>query len=646
MGYAYLSKGKKQGYKILIDEAMDISAVPGEKFFPGTEAVTADGATRYRLNNAHEWVLMYSSPVPVAAGPFLAVERLGPYVYSVSFDALPEDTGDLFITPMGCSSFVQDGKLYRNLDWNYAETAEFLVRTKNYTGMAFIDGLNDGELDAKKIAQLPYRVCDGVNNDGIMVSTHVLFNDWDYAGSGDKTVPLTKIPHLILENVHSMAELETKLSQYLANIRQPEGDYILQFLVTDGETTSVILPPESDSGAYEIVDATDNPKLANFRWLADANVSLETEGLQDRPTGIERWNLMPCDLEDLRFTLAYEDDDRLSEFIGINGTTKESTEEELLEIYELASAAYISRTRNGETWQTMHSVIYSANGLESLHTQENWSVDYAGGGKSEVSGLPEVSGSGKALVSVNGEWVEQDGYGYSEGGEQSVITWDGNTEGLEPVSGIAYKVSDLTPTREMLSGATIEFTSTVTHEKSTISVSSIAEPMTGLLVVDSSVYIAVTDIAEAEMQKGTYFVKRGEPDNAYVSSLAYGTPATVHKIDSKYLPEVGGGGVFTVNLTGNVTIETDLTITCEDLVSDKTLLEIAAAVQSGSYVVCRLAYESNTFIAPLVQSLIGDNTKQFTFVATGYGSQMEAVCSLSVVIGDDGISAYGKIIIA
>lgn len=56
MGYAYLSNGKKQGYKILIDEAMDISAVPGEKFFPGTEAVTADGATRFRLNNAHEWV--------------------------------------------------------------------------------------------------------------------------------------------------------------------------------------------------------------------------------------------------------------------------------------------------------------------------------------------------------------------------------------------------------------------------------------------------------------------------------------------------------------------------------------------------------------------------------------------------------------
>lgn len=317
--------------------------------------------------------------------PFLSLERLGAYIYKVSFDALPEyqaQSNDSI--PMGCTSFVRDGKLYRNLDWNYSNTAEFLVQTKNFEGMSFITGLNDGEIDVEKIAQLPYHLNDGVNNDGIRVSTHILYNDWGYTGSGDKNISIITIPFHILNELHDINDINSVLGTYLNNIQIPTGlqelGYLIQFLVTDGTTTYALLPPESASGAYQIVNITSNPKLTNFRWVNRVTV-VRTEGdIQDRPTGIERWNLISDNttLEDLRFTQCYVSPNRLSEFIGIDETNKYSTDEELTIIYNKAHAAYETRTRDGQTWQSVHSVVYGDKDIEHLWVQEDYDVDYAG----------------------------------------------------------------------------------------------------------------------------------------------------------------------------------------------------------------------------------------------------------------------------
>ena len=97
--------------------------------------------------------------------------------------------------------------------------------------------------------------------------------------------------------------------------------------------------------------------------------------MQTRPTGVERWNEMTEDMSELRFTKAYESNARLSEFIGINRTTKSSPDSSLQTIYTTAHGKYLNRTRNGELWQTVHSVVYSKHGMEHLYTQENWDVD-------------------------------------------------------------------------------------------------------------------------------------------------------------------------------------------------------------------------------------------------------------------------------
>ena len=305
--------------------------------------------------------------------PFLSLERLRQYLFKITFDKLPDDNGGE--SPIGgCSSYVQNGKLYSNLDWDYAETAEFIVRTKDFVGTAFIGGLDEGNLNDEALAQLPYRLRDGANCYGIKVATHVLFNDWNWKGCGNKSVNLTRLPFLILSRVKSMTTIADDLGDILDNLYASDGllamDYLIQIIITDGTTTYVLMPPTSDGESYILQDITDCPKLANFRWVNQASV-VRGE-LQNRPTGVERWNMMPCDLSELRFTKCYEQATRLSEFIGLRDTTKDSTDEELEAIYTDARELYLDRERDGKTWHTMHSVVYGGHGIESLYIQENW----------------------------------------------------------------------------------------------------------------------------------------------------------------------------------------------------------------------------------------------------------------------------------
>lgn len=316
----------------------------------------------------------------ITTNNLVSVERLGEYLYKATFDSIPEyKEGNA--TPTGCcSAFVRDGKLYRNFDWQYDDTASFYVVCKDFEGIASIVGLKDGMLD-KRVEQLPYHLVDGVNKYGIMVSTHVLFNDFGYTGSGNKDKRIMGLPYYILSNVTDMGRLGTQIREYIENLNVPPElaamEYLVQFIVTDGTTTKVITP-KSDGTEYEIVDASSNPKLTNFKWVADLTV--DRADLQDKPTGVERWNSinnLTDNLAELRFTKAYESPDRLSEFIGIDGTTKDSTDEELTEIYNLAHNEYLIRERDGKTWQTVHSVVYNGRSVESLCVQENYNKDYA-----------------------------------------------------------------------------------------------------------------------------------------------------------------------------------------------------------------------------------------------------------------------------
>lgn len=315
---------------------------------------------------------------------FTSLRRMSDYLYEITFDKMPEYIDDdIFSVAHACTSFVRNGKLYRSFDLKYDNTAEFKVVTKGFEGMAIIQGIEDGDVDTKLVSQAPYHLADGVNRNGIMVSEHVLFNDFEFEGTGDKFFDMTLLPFVVLNNLTSIDDIETNpvLLNFLERIKIPtileSADYILQFMVTDGLTTYAITPKEDGSG-YEIVDISDNPKMTNFKWVNKKTLERNDADLQDRPTGIERWNSIDdtTELRDLRYTKCYESPTMLSEFIGEDGTNKDSTDEELMVPYNKARAEYLVRERDGKTWQSLHAVEYSKDGMESLYVQESYNINF------------------------------------------------------------------------------------------------------------------------------------------------------------------------------------------------------------------------------------------------------------------------------
>ena len=149
------------------------------------------------------------------------------------------------------------------------------------------------------------------------------------------------------------------------------------------------------------------------------------------------------------------------------------------------------------------------------------------------------SGSGSDPIVENAK--QTGGFGYTEQGEQTVITWDGYPEGLPSAFGSRmFKVSDKTPTKEELASARF------IHNEKEHEINEETDITVGVncLMVHYSgnetyyrIFVAykngVMFDAETIEEAGTYFVNTRSLGT--VTSLTYGTPDTIHKIDEKYL---------------------------------------------------------------------------------------------------------------
>lgn len=395
----------------------------------------------------------------------LSLERLGTYLYKITFDTLPEYVPTNGGVSGGCTSFVRDGKLYRNLDWTYSKTADFIVKFHGVEGMAFNDSVKDESLrdSIAAIGQLPYRIVDGRNDDGLMVSTHVLYNDFGYEGSGDKNVDIRLLPYLILTTMSSVNTVSDEIENLIANAYIPAGmvsqNYLIQVLVTDGETTKLFTPT---SNGYDYIDISENPKLTNFKWLDKAEVTRTDSDLQLHPTGIERWNMIGSSikLEELKYTLCYESDARLSEFIGENGTSKNSTDAELEAVYAIAHNEYLTRTRDDPiTWQTTHSVVYSKKGMESLYIQEDYDKNYI----SVASEGGQGGGSGVEIVTFNIEQdYDSDGWHVTSATHTPKQVYNLAMSGATVIAKTIYETDDFTyvPLFSLYRGSRVEFRNT------------------------------------------------------------------------------------------------------------------------------------------------------------------------------------------
>lgn len=156
-----------------------------------------------------------------------------------------------------------------------------------------------------------------------------------------------------------------------------------------------------------------------------------------------------------------------------------------------------------------------------------------------------VGGGGSDPIVENAK--QTGGFGYTEQGEQTVITWDGNTEGKQMVSigeFKLYKIAELTPTIDEVIGGVIYTKSgddgTFQTKITANSITAISEHLYKINGFGQNMVVVALEYSEIQgvtFERGVYFNKSGSGAlSQYIISITYGTPDTVHKIDEKYLP--------------------------------------------------------------------------------------------------------------
>lgn len=135
------------------------------------------------------------------------------------------------------------------------------------------------------------------------------------------------------------------------------------------------------------------------------------------------------------------------------------------------------------------------------------------------------------------------GYGYTEQGEQTTIEWDGDTTGkehFESEGAVLYNVANVPQDFDKDSVSKI----TETTGETDFAVLDMSE-MAGVIAFSYNnskmLLMVVVDYEKANAifgdasltTNGVFFAVNGD---VYTTSLTYGTPDTIHKIDEKYLP--------------------------------------------------------------------------------------------------------------
>lgn len=155
------------------------------------------------------------------------------------------------------------------------------------------------------------------------------------------------------------------------------------------------------------------------------------------------------------------------------------------------------------------------------------------------------------------------GYGYTEQGEQTVITWDGNTEGKTVVAGRYCKVADNCFNNEDIVGMNV---TTSTGESTAVTQEMYDDMLEHGFLAEDFAFLGddVLCVRKPNIdvfslhfdETGVYFIKREE----YITSLTY-RGNTIHKIDEKYLPASGGTMVVVPCTINPETMDVELTDT-------------------------------------------------------------------------------------
>lgn len=139
----------------------------------------------------------------------------------------------------------------------------------------------------------------------------------------------------------------------------------------------------------------------------------------------------------------------------------------------------------------------------------------------------------------SGSWNDLVDKPFYEEGEQTTITWDGNTEGRDSLVAdfmfnvSFYKVSDLLPTKDELIGATVTLDTTTTITESSFAMADENATIAEAFIVVYGTAFSFNSAEYTVPSPGIYFPNMG---NTYTTLLAYGSSSIV-QLDEKFIPD-------------------------------------------------------------------------------------------------------------
>ena len=360
------------------------------------------------------------------AAPFTAPKKLNDYLYYMEYTDYKVDlaTGEQVKTGFACSA-VRNGNFYgRNLDLDYADVPEFVIKVAaneaegRYAsiGLAAILTLKSNEVDNVPEAQLlamPNLTFDGINENGVAMNCNVApAVDLDFAtlrstNYGKPRIHAVSVVRYVLDHATSAAHGVELLKNM--DIYGGYGSWGLHWMLSDEKETYII---ECIDGELVARNDTDNimtnyyvnygsySKYSKFAAQKGQTVAGKTYEnfpvLTPHACGVERYAIlkehyaeggesaegMARLMERVKYTQAYEADTNpfwYTEFTDGNLSIA-SAPMDFKPVIQACMDTYKMHDRNiqpNNFWQTWHTAVYDlANRTLRLNIQEDYSSHY------------------------------------------------------------------------------------------------------------------------------------------------------------------------------------------------------------------------------------------------------------------------------
>ena len=359
------------------------------------------------------------------AASFTAPEKLNNYLYYMEYtDYVPDlTTGEQVKTGFACSS-VRNGNFYgRNLDLDYSDVPEFVIKVAAKEGRYASIGLSashalkkSNEVDKVSEADLlalPNMTFDGINENGVAMNCNVApAVDMDFAtllstNYGKPRIHAVSVVRYVLDHAKSAAHGVDLLKNM--DIYGGYGTWGLHWMLSDEKETYII---ECIDGELVARNNTDNimtnfyvnyaPNTPYAKHIAKTGQTVAGKTYKDFPIltphacGVERYAIlkehyaeggksaegMSRLMERVKYTKSYEADTEpfwYTEFTEGN-LTMANAPMDFKAVIQSSIDTYKLHDRNiqpNNFWQTWHTAVYDLkNRTLRLNIQEDYSKHY------------------------------------------------------------------------------------------------------------------------------------------------------------------------------------------------------------------------------------------------------------------------------